>query len=841
MNSRDPDAARTGRARPNRLTPILLLAAALVVISLLTRIVLLGRTDTVLPAGPGPLAVIFGSGLYFDLVAATYFVTPLLVWLALMPNRLAATRTHQLLVLLAFAVQVYLLTLVAVAEWLFWEEFGARFNFIAVDYLLYTQEVIGNIRQSYPVGPILGALALPALTLTALLGRRLRRAAGAPLSWRATIAALAVQALLVASALRFVDSDQKDFSASDSANELAGNGIYEFFAANFRNELNFEKFYVTLRADEALAQAKREVDAAGEWLTEPADGFERRVAGWPPLRLNVILVSIESMGAEFLDAYGNGSGLTPNLDRLTRASLWFSNAYATGNRTVRGLEALALALPPTPGQSIVRRPRNERLFSLGSVFEDLGYETFFAYGGYGYFDNMNAFFDRNDYNAIDRTDIPRQRITFENAWGVADEILFDFVLDELDRRQQTAGAKPFFAHIMTTSNHRPYTYPAGRIDIPSGTGREGAVKYADWAIGHLLEQARKRPWFDDTLFVITADHGANARGTIEIPIDKYRIPVFFYAPKHVPPRRVERLMSQIDIAPTLLGLLGASYYSKFFGRDLMHAQAEGDRAFVANYQTLGFMRDGKVVVLQPQRKVSVFKLDAQGKRGATDGQRTCRSRPSCPAAWSCFPPVTWCLPMPGRGGQGSVREPVAAHWRVVSGGKARRSAATPWRRPERGDQCSVHGDLGHQRDGQGADLPDRPVDRAGRDRRGACDQGPAVGVRTGHAPVRPAHHASDAVAGAFRPAGEYAVPPAAAGIVPVRDRSCGGAHAGTAAHGDVGHIVAGRVTHGQARCHRQAPSRDPQPGQHGRAVHGQDGDAHRGPHSPGVPCRRARS
>ena len=110
--------------------------------------------------------------------------------------------------------------------------------------------------------------------------------------------------------------------------------------------------------------------------------------------------------------------------------------YATGNRTVRGMEALSLALPPTPGQSIVRRPNNDKLFSLGSVFEDKDYSVIFAYGGYGYFDNMNAFFDANDYRSIDRRAIPSERVKHETVWGVADEHLFDHVLDELDRESE---------------------------------------------------------------------------------------------------------------------------------------------------------------------------------------------------------------------------------------------------------------------------------------------------------------------------------------------------------------------------------------------------------------------
>ena len=108
---------------------------------------------------------------------------------------------------------------------------------------------------------------------------------------------------------------------------------------------------------------------------------------------------------------------------------------------MRGLEALSLALPPTPGQSIVRRPNNDMLFSLGSVFEDKGYAVLFAYGGYGYFDNMNAFFDANDYRVGRPPRHSRRRaIEFENVWGVADEHLFDQVLDEIDREQAARPA-----------------------------------------------------------------------------------------------------------------------------------------------------------------------------------------------------------------------------------------------------------------------------------------------------------------------------------------------------------------------------------------------------------------
>jgi phosphoglycerol transferase MdoB-like AlkP superfamily enzyme len=604
-----------------RLAPAIAAGAVFVTVSTLTRVVLALRPEALL--GAGDLARSFAYGLLFDLAAAAYAVTPLVLWLALAPGRVAGSRVYRLATLAWFFAACFAALLLAVAEWLFWDEFGARFNFIAVDYLLYTHEVLGNIWQSYPVGWLLAGLALVAGVGTGFAAYRLWRSSAAPLGAARALAVVAAQGALIAGLTYFVDSDLKQRSSSDTANELAGNGLYEFFAANRRNELNFERNYATLPLPEAFATVEKALGPA-QWVEPLGESIERFVAGHgQERRRNVVLVSVESLGAEFLGAYGDPRGLTPNLDRLAKASLWFSRVYATGNRTVRGLEALSLALPPTPGQSIVRRPGNEVLFSLGSVFEDKGYGVLFAYGGYGYFDNMNAFFDANDYRVVDRRGIPSDRIEFENVWGVADEHLYDQVIDEIDREKAAHPDRPVFAHVMTTSNHRPYTYPPGRIDIPSGSGRDGAVKYSDYALGRLIERARTRPWFDDTVFVITADHGANARGTAEIPVDKYLIPVFVYAPAFVAPRRIDRLMSQIDIAPTLLGLLDFSYYTKFLGRDVLHSALATDRAFVANYQTLAYLRGDGLIVLQPKRKVAAFRLSgaAQTPLSRADSSR----------------------------------------------------------------------------------------------------------------------------------------------------------------------------------------------------------------------------
>ncbi len=600
----------TFKSRYARFAPALAAAGLIVAVSTLMRVLLALRPDVQATWGLADWLRIFGFGLLFDTVAALYLVAPMAIWLALVPDRIARSRLHRapaIVFVFAFAYGAFLL---AVAEWLFWDEFFSRFNFIAVDYLLYTTEVLGNIRQSYPVGPILLALLVPAGVAAALVARHVWHGSGAPLGWRPMLAALAVYSAAVAVTVGALNVDLKNFSTEDAANDLAGNGIYEFFAANYRNELSYDRYYATLPLPEAMSAVHAALlQGGGQPLSADRSGIERRFeSGRPERRHNVVLISVESLGAEFLGVYGDRRGLTPYLDKLSRESLWFSRVYSSGNRTVRGMEALALALPPPPGQSIVRRPNNAGLFSLASVLDRHGYTSTFAYGGYGYFDNMNAFFDANGYRVIDRRSIPSEKIQVETIWGVADEHLFDHVLGEIDREYSAQPRHPVFVHVLTTSNHRPYVYPEGRIDIPSGSGRDGAVKYTDYAIGHFIEQARAHPWFDDTVFVVVADHGANARGGMQIPVDKYLIPLFIYSPMHIAPRRVDRLMSQIDIAPTLLGLLAFSYTSKFFGRDVLRAPPESDRAFVGNYQTLGYLKGDRMVVLQPKKKVEVYRM-----------------------------------------------------------------------------------------------------------------------------------------------------------------------------------------------------------------------------------------
>ena len=582
-------------------------------ISFLTRVALLVKAAQEV-TWTLSLVAAFGWGLVYDLGAAAFASLPLAVLLTLLPAGWFQRRWQQALAqLFGFGV-IYLLLFGTVAEWTFWDEFGVRFNFIAVDYLVYTTEVIGNIRESYNLPLIFGGVAAVAVVLHWLVGRT-----GMPATWFAAPAEpfgrrLKAGACWFVIPLAFglvLDDDWLPVFRNNFNRELAKDGLWSLFSAFKDNELAYEQFYSTLPADDAFRTVRQELahDHSATLGLGPRDTLRVVRNPGPEQRPNVIQITVESLSADFLSIFNHASHLTPNLEEIAAKSLVFDNFYATGTRTDRGMEALTLSVPPTPGRSIVKRPHNENMFTLGSVFRAKGYDTAFIYGGFGYFDNMNFFFEHNGYRVIDRAGVAKGDITFANVWGACDEDLFRWTLREADASY--AAGKPFHYFVMTTSNHRPYTFPEGRIDLPSKiSGRAGAVKYTDYAIGQLIRDAATKPWFKNTVFVIVADHCASSAGRTELPVQNYHIPLIIYSPGgQIAPGHVRTLAGQVDFAPTLLGLLNWSYPSRFFGRDIRQINPKEAIALVGTYQKLGLLKGDEFLVLKPVRQQTQYRYN----------------------------------------------------------------------------------------------------------------------------------------------------------------------------------------------------------------------------------------
>jgi phosphoglycerol transferase MdoB-like AlkP superfamily enzyme len=558
-----------------------------------------------------PLNVIwsFGAGLFMDTVAYSYFMIPFVLFQIFLPDRFFNSQIHKGFAYIIYFITFYILIFNAVSEYFFWDEFGVRYNFIAVDYLVYTTEVLGNIKESYNL-PVLisGILIADSLLMWFVVKKKFLIASFESKSkLKSRLQTGSVLLLLPVISFILIKNTTVEITKNRYNNELAKNGIHSLFSAFLNNELDYETFYA-LRSNEENFKELRSLlkSSNSEYLNNDTFDITRQITNQgEEKKHNVVLITVESLSGEFLSYKGNKLGkITPNLDAIADSSLFFTNLYAIGTRTIYGLEAITLGAPPKPGQSIIKRPNNENMFALGQLFTEHGYNLKYIYGGYGYFDNMNYFFSHNGYQIVDRSDLKKEEITFANTWGVCDQDLFNRTLKECDK--SFAEGRPFLNHVMTTSNHRPFTYPDGVIDIPTHTSRAGGVKYCDYAIGEFIRKASEKPWFKNTLFVIIADHCAGSAGQAELPFMEYQIPFIIYNPELVRPQRISKLCSQIDVAPTLLGLMNWSYKSKFFGKDILKMAPEEERAFISNYQKLGYIKNNRLTILSPQQKITHY-------------------------------------------------------------------------------------------------------------------------------------------------------------------------------------------------------------------------------------------
>ena len=558
----------------------------------------------------------FVVGLFFDIGTVSYFTIPYLIYLIFFPIKWYGNLVDRIITYFGFSLGVLISYFSFFGEFTFWDEFQRRYNFIAVDYLVYTYEVVKNINESYPLPILIGSLLI-LVFLTVFLTIKLgffQISFKNETSFKNKLVAALPWFIIVFICGFSITNDQAEWSSNRYNNELSKAGIYSFFAAFRNNELAYSEFYKTIPEKVAFEVIQNDFENKGETILHAnKNEIFRTVINTDSIKKeqkpNVIFICIESLSAKYLQTFGGEENITPTLDLLAQESLFFTNLYATGTRTVRGMEAITLSIPPTPGRSIVKRKNNTGLFTIGEVFRIKGYQRNFFYGGDGYFDNMNTYFGGNGFNIVDRgrgflldknitttrTNIEDNEVSFENAWGVCDEDIYAKVLKEADKAYKTGI--PFFDFVMTTSNHKPYTYPEDKVDIPSGSGRNGAIKYTDYAIGEFLETAKTKPWFKNTVFVIMSDHCASSAGRWELDIQNYHIPGLIYNLSEAQPQKVDKLSSQIDMFPTLFAQLGWDYESNLFGQNILNMKPEDERAFVGNYRKLGYLKDNKVMVL----------------------------------------------------------------------------------------------------------------------------------------------------------------------------------------------------------------------------------------------------
>lgn len=574
----------------------------------------------------GTVFKLLGCGLWADLAVAALVVLPLAVWCAF--RRRPWQGMGRRMLIGAVAAAWLLQTFLFISEGFFFQEFLSRFNTVAIDYLIYPHEVFTNLWESYPLIWI-GLACFGMAAVMALVSLRWVPPVPAPAAgrWRRVLLWPGAAGMLLAS-LTLVDLK---WSRERVVNELASNGAVSGIWAAWTRHLPYDAFYATLPRDEAFALARTALGRNGgnftappappvpsggpdeAWFDAARASLQRRIPGDParPKR-NVCVLLEEALGSEFFGSLGRVTKkgkpdtLTPRMDQLiTGEGLLFDNIYADGNRTIRGFEGVFSSFPPLPGDSILARDRTENVETLARVLKRDGYQSLFLYGGRGTFDHIKSYTVPNGWDRL----IEQQDFVdpgFTTAFGVCNEDLYARGIAEMRALHLTG--QPFLVSFMTVSNHQPFSYPKGRIpEDPGARSRKHAVKYTDWALGDFFEKVKREPFWNDTIFVVVADHGARVYGSQQIPLKSYEIPFVVFGPAVVAePRRISGLGCQLDVAPTILGLLGRPYDSMFFGRDLLKEDTGPGRVLMHHNRSIGIYESDRLVVFGLNQEVTAW-------------------------------------------------------------------------------------------------------------------------------------------------------------------------------------------------------------------------------------------
>jgi phosphoglycerol transferase MdoB-like AlkP superfamily enzyme len=490
-------------------------------------------------------------------------------------------------------------------------QYDVRPNRLFIEYLKYPKEVLSTLWFGFRLPLILGIVVTLALSWSM---RRIFRLGQCTMKqWSAfkTLGIWILALLLLFAGIRSTTEHRPAnpalFAITSDAmvNSLVLSSAYSVLYAlyNLKHEAHSSEIYGKLPTDQMLKQS-----LDWPWLkTYQFTNPDYPTAHWQQATvqrakpLNLVIVLQESLGATFVKSLG-GLAVTPELEKLKQQGIWFENLYATGTRSVRGIEAVVAGFPPTPAQSTVKLSNSQQHFTtLASILKNQGYQTQFIYGGEAHFDNMRSFFTGNGVDQIvDQSQM--QNPVFTGSWGASDEDLFTAAHQQLTALHQQN--KPFFSLIFTSSNHEPFEFPDGRIDLhqePKNTANN-AVKYADWAMGQFFKKAKQSEYWQDTLFLIVADHDNRVYGDNLIPVEKFHIPGLILG-ADTQPELLKTLASQIDLAPTLLSMMGISSCHTMTGRDFTLDNTSPGRALVQFENYFALMQQNQqqheLVILKP--------------------------------------------------------------------------------------------------------------------------------------------------------------------------------------------------------------------------------------------------
>jgi phosphoglycerol transferase MdoB-like AlkP superfamily enzyme len=509
------------------------------------------------------------------IVVSAFLIIPIILYSL---NLFLLTRVVLSTLLIIF---VYL----EVANYLFFEEFHTRLNYIFVEYLQYPQEVFAMIWKSYHLQII---VLIPILIFIFIKFFNYSKSQITNFSIFKKILLLPFILVLLFLGARSSTSastpNQSFYSCSNSVlkNDIVDNTTFSLLYAMYLKSKsgmpNFGKLNHKL--------TKTNLNHFQKSTFTKKD--------------KIVLILMESFGNSYVGCMG-GTPTTPNFDKMTKDGLFMNNMYSSSNRSNRGFEAVTSSIFPTYANTYLNLPKSQSHFwTIAKTMQEKGYQTIFLYGGDSKFDNMKGFALGNGFDkVIDKFDFDKNIKRY--TWGVDDEELYKKAQQILKNSKQ-----PIFLVMFTLSSHKPFDYPLGKIKYYKKApiaSFANSMKYADFALGNFYKDLKQNNFFNNGVLAMVADHNAHITGNHLIPVDEFRIPALFIA-KDLAPKRYTNTTDQIDIAPTLLDIAGINATIPAMGTDL--TKSNHSRALLIHRGRFAYIKDKSFVVYQKNKTAQIF-------------------------------------------------------------------------------------------------------------------------------------------------------------------------------------------------------------------------------------------
>ncbi len=565
----------------------------------------------------------FIYGLRMDTIAVSYLMIIPVLLLTLSPKMVSIAVDKLLRVY--FLIILLILVYMENATFPFFAEYDVRPNFKFVEYLEYPKEVFAMIFAEYKLALFISMVMMATvayfywkLTKNAFLK------SFEEVYWKRLLLIFPLSILLfigIRSSFghRAANNSDAMYSSNRVINEITKNTAYSVAYSIYANKKFASKGtgqYGKMDVNEAIKRVSRRLDINSSNNESIFSRLERTHFKQEKPK-NLVIFLQESVGAQFSASVGGEEGIMPEFDRLAKDGIIFTDLYSNGTRSIRGIAGVVAGNFAVPGKGVLKRPKSQTdWFTIARLFKPLGYETSFIYGGESRFDNMKAWFLGNGFDkVIDEGKMPA--CNYIGTWGICDEEVVGFADTEYKRLND--NKKAFMSVVFSTSNHSPFDFPDGKIELVSGVKKKSvknAIKYADYAIGQMIAKAKQNGYYDNTVFLIVSDHNVRVYGDDTVPVNMFHIPGLILG-GGIKPLVYEKTSTHPDITATALDLVGADFNYPLLGHSIF-SEKKQKLSFMQFNNNYALMINDKIAVIRPNKPASSYTYNRDTQLNLSD-------------------------------------------------------------------------------------------------------------------------------------------------------------------------------------------------------------------------------